>query len=560
MNLSDLNKLNDNRFFLNIFPSVKDIYLRYSFLNLELEDFKLMVIKSYKKTFVNNQEFITNNFTNCLISILDNYTKSMLLDFNENIFVFNNYINNLEEDENKIIFFKRISDFMTKYNYFPIKEDLMELIKNNKKLFLAIKYIINNKIFKKERFLDNNIILLIEAYQEIENIKIKYSKVVLEKDFSQVNSINAYLNELNKYPLLTEKEEYILASKIKNGDKEAEKIFIERNLRLVVNIAKHYVNHGLDFLDLIQEGNIGLMIAVKKFDPDKGYKFSTYATYWIKQKLGKSLSELSKNIKVPHNIVEKMQKYDRIELKLSQQLGREASVEEIAKEMGLSLKCAMELKNYRLNTISYDQEVSLESGTKTELKNVMSSLDNNFEEIVIDEITNESLVQEIFKVNLTDNEKTVLYYRYGFHGGDPLTYEAIGNKLNVTRERIRQIEKSALKKIKESEIIKKTSLEFKTENEEKPKKRGSKRAISSIYEILKDYSKEDIDYVLNGLTDLEKELLILRYGNDLEKPDDTRVLTKQEQNKFYNILMPKIKKILREEIESKILVKMGVIC
>ncbi|MBQ2744297.1 MAG: RNA polymerase sigma factor RpoD [Lachnospiraceae bacterium] len=257
--------------------------------------------------------------------------------------------------------------------------------------------------------------------------------------------VRMYLKEIGKVPLLTWEEEIELAKRMEDGDEVARQRLAEANLRLVVSIAKKYVGRGMQLLDLIQEGNLGLIKAVEKFDYTKGYKFSTYATWWIRQAITRAIADQARTIRIPVHMVETINKATRISRQLLQELGREPLPEEIAKEMQLPVERVREI-------LKISQEpVSLESPVGEEDDSHLGDFikDDNIA-TPADAATYVLLKEQLEEVmhDLTEREQQVLRMRFGLDDGHPLTLEQVGKYFNVTRERIRQIEAKALRKLK----------------------------------------------------------------------------------------------------------------
>jgi len=274
----------------------------------------------------------------------------------------------------------------------------------------------------------------------------------LTKDININDPVRMYLKEIGRISLLSPEEELELSEKVAQGDENAINKLAESNLRLVVSIAKRYVGRGLLFLDLIQEGNIGLMKAVDKFDSDKGYKFSTYATWWIRQAITRALADQARTIRVPVHMVETINKMSRIQRQLTLELNREPSEEELAKKMGISVDKVREV-------IKISQEpVSLETPIGEEDDSHLGDFIKDESSMSPEEYaTNEILKEEIKSVLMTlqVREQEVLELRFGLVDGTCHTLEEVGKKFNVTRERIRQIEAKALRKLRHPSRAKK---------------------------------------------------------------------------------------------------------
>ena len=257
--------------------------------------------------------------------------------------------------------------------------------------------------------------------------------------------VRMYLKEIGKVSLLTADEERELAIRMEQGDEEAKKKLCESNLRLVVSIAKRYLNRGLSFLDLIQEGNLGLIKAVDKFDYTKGYKFSTYATWWIRQAITRSIADQARTIRIPVHMVETINKLIRISRQLLQEYGREPTSEEIAKEMGITVEKVREIKKISQDPVSLETTIGEEEDS-----HLGDFIPDDDVPAPVDAAAYSMLKEQLMEVldTLSDREKKVLMLRFGLEDGRPRTLEEVGKEFNVTRERIRQIEAKALRKLR----------------------------------------------------------------------------------------------------------------
>ena len=257
--------------------------------------------------------------------------------------------------------------------------------------------------------------------------------------------VRMYLKEIGKVSLLTAEEERELAIRMQNGDEEAKNKLCESNLRLVVSIAKRYLNRGLTFLDLIQEGNLGLIKAVDKFDYTKGFKFSTYATWWIRQAITRSIADQARTIRIPVHMVETINKLIRIQRQLLQEYGREPTAEEIAKEMGITVEKVREIKKISQDPVSLETPIGEEEDS-----HLGDFIPDDDVQAPVDAAAYTMLKEQLLGVldTLTPREEKVLRLRYGIDDGKPRTLEEVGKEFNVTRERIRQIEAKALRKLR----------------------------------------------------------------------------------------------------------------
>ena len=290
----------------------------------------------------------------------------------------------------------------------------------------------------------------IDKVQEEEPILLDDAEIT--KDVNINDPVRMYLKEIGRISLLSNEEEMNISIRIADGDEDAKRVLAESNLRLVVSIAKRYVGRGLLFLDLIQEGNIGLMKAVEKFDYDKGYKFSTYATWWIRQAITRALADQARTIRVPVHMVETINKMVRVQRQMTLELNREPSDEEIAKKMGISVDKVREV-------IKISQEpVSLETPIGEEEDSHLGDFLKDESSLSPEEYTENEILKEEIKVvlkTLQPREQEVLELRFGLKDGTCHTLEDVGKRFNVTRERIRQIEAKALRKLRHPSRAKK---------------------------------------------------------------------------------------------------------
>ena len=269
------------------------------------------------------------------------------------------------------------------------------------------------------------------------------------------DSVRLYLREIGKIPLLSNEEEVDLAYRIVKGEKKAKDKMVEANMRLVVSIAKRYSGRGLDFLDLIQEGNTGLLRAVEKFDPDKGFKFSTYATWWIRQAITRAIADQARTIRIPVHMVETINKVLRATRKLTNELNREPSVEEIAKEMGMEPEKVDYVMKIKQDIASLDATVGRDGDDEDSV--LGDFIEDEGRVSPEDAAAAQMLKEQIAEIlsSLSEREQKVVKLRFGIGGGRPHTLEEVGAEFSVTRERIRQIEAKALSKLRKHKDTKK---------------------------------------------------------------------------------------------------------
>lgn len=559
------------------------IYNKFSFANLSKQDYYNMVIKEIEntKSSFNSDKNYVDYLKKIIESKMIEMIKTKLLDHNESIRILNNYIQiTVKKTDDYNVIMKQIrafNSFLEKYNYVLTPEVLIELINKNENLNDLIKIIfLKNKDMivsgDIEKLTDNNtLILLLEAYCLINNIEIKQSEennIYYDDDLKLTDSVKIYLREIGEYPLLSIEQQRDLALKILEGDNKARELFINSNLRLVVNVAKRYIGNGLTFLDLIQEGNLGLITAVDKYDVKKGFNFSTYAIWWIRQAITKAIEYKGRTIRIAAHVYEKVQLYKKIFRNLEIKLNREPTINEIADEMELSVSEVSDLQQLQIDVVSIN--AIIEDEKRTELEDFIVSSDDTPEEIATKENMQQDVKNLLISCNLKSRERDILILRYGLDGKEPMTLVEIGKIYNLTRERVRQIESNALKKIRKSNFVKrlvdytesptKSLLNIEMYRKIYKEDGNSNRAflrrfgdkiedyevvgkLPSIYQLFGGYSKEQIDLMLTKLTEEERKLITLRYGDDLEKPKATK-LSKEESRKYYGVLVPKMKRLL----------------
>lgn len=332
-----------------------------------------------------------------------------------------------------ILEYKEIVDFFTGM---PLEDEQFDKIVDT----LEQNNVIVMRALEEVDIDDADIILTQEDEVDLESIDLSVPEGINLED-----PVRMYLKEIGKVPLLSADEEIELAKRMEEGDTEAKKRLVESNLRLVVSIAKRYMGRGMSFLDLIQEGNLGLIKAVEKFDYTKGYKFSTYATWWIRQAITRAIADQARTIRIPVHMTETINKLVRVSRQLLQELGTEPTPEEIAREMDMSVDKVREIMKLCQEPVSLETPVGEEDDS-----HLGDFLQDENAPIPADAAAFTLLREQLLEVleTLTEREQKVIRLRFGLDDGRARTLEEVGKQFNVTRERIRQIEAKALRKLR----------------------------------------------------------------------------------------------------------------
>ena len=508
--------------------------------------------------------------------------------------VISNYINKIGEklsnSDDAIKFFEQLDYFLNTEALTLNQDTILDLINKNNKLNRALELIYNKyqtKIIsgESEKIINNeSFILVIETYCMLKNIEISQedsNESLDEFDYKMPNTVRQYLNEIRKIPLLTIEEERLLGKRIKENDPVAKKALIEANLRLVVSIAKRYLNSGIPILDLIQEGNMGLMKAVEKYDVEKGYKFGTYATWWIRQTITKSIADTGRIIRLPVYKYNEIGRYIKKQKKLEQKLGRIPTEEELAEEMNLSISEIIELQKLSKDTVSYNRKIGDNNGK--ELEDSISLENKNGEATINTIILQEDVRNLLDSLNLPEEQREVVILRYI----KEMSLEEIGILLNYTKENVRVLEGKALATIRKKSRIEdyadymdnpeqarkylrnyqefyRQTGDYRKSHLEDPEKEmiriksGKKKSIQTIYEYINGqikgkitiYSKEEIDTILGQLEEEDRAIIRHRYGDDLENPIPGKI-TEKESKKLYGTIKRRIIKSLEEQRKSQ---------
>ncbi len=587
-NIDEIKNMTQHQLETLLSPFIEKERLKYNYINLP-QSIYLSKLKEIEDTmdFSDGKIDIESMIKNCS----KRYIVDTLEEENQAIKVVSNFIKKNIKPQNKyqdnIISFEKIVNFFHDFNCFPPPNLLIELIDKNDTLNKILQDVVENnlEILQKydidSKFSDDISKNFIELYCLKNNIEIKKDDDIQEEDYTEFitditntvytdDSVKMYLQEIHK-PILTKEQEKSLALRIRNGDEKAKELFIERNLRLVIKVARKYTGHGISFLDLIQEGNLGLIKAVDKFDVTKGYKFSTYATCWIRQSIQRSLGDKSRNIRLPVHLYEKVKKYELLKKELSLKFNREPTFEELSKKMRVSIDTIYKYERLEHDTISLNMIVGDED---SELEDFISlsteSIDNQF----IEENLKDVIENLLKNSNLTTKEIDILKLRFGIGTNDPKTLEETGKIYGVSRERIRQIQEKALKKIRRSYNVKELAIymdnpkeakknidryrlkyqqhslqkiklkdrkesELKMEMQEKTKRKSK----DNLYEYFSDYSKPEVSKVISRLDEEELELLHKRYGDNLLEPVKNDIDADEKKVIISNII-PRIQRML----------------
>ncbi len=415
------------------------------------------------------------------------------------------YIEKLDKNNSNKAFLDLVNYF--KENNTVINEEEYEkLIDNYQFIANAINTLISNDEFQ-ELIEDNEyIICLMETYNEkieknLYNDNLEsFDQVQYEANVDNYDYVRIFLNEAANYKLLTHEETLELFKKIKAGDKKARKTIINHNLRLVINIAKRYQNHGVEFIDLIQEGNIGLMKAVDKFEPEKGFKFSTYATWWIRQSVSRSIFDDGKTIRIPVHAHEAINKIKKAKNQLTQILGHEPNIEEISKETGYELDKIREMERINQLTVSMETPVGDESDST-----LGDFLTDEQAEDAVQLIENSDLRNILFSAldTLEKRQREVIEMRFGLIDGNPMTLDEVGKYYNITRERVRQIEHKALSRLRRNTRVKNSIYNYLNDTNEDSIELY--KPVLALHQPKQINNKPIVKHVMNSMQNLEKK-------------------------------------------------------
>lgn len=555
---------------------IKNVYLDYSFIDeslefhyphiiniLELDIEQIYSVKeSSRKDYLKEKvhsyfiDWVRDEINNPVATqwIIESYIKC-------NLKYRKQYLDLIKELE-------KLDAFFTKFEYIPSPDLCIELINKNK----IVKQIMDEVVSKKmgdiqttsldSIFNNSTIELLVETYCVVHGIKVvdeadddinldSFNYTQESVRYTDLSSEKMFFQEIRRVPLLTpEEERELLIKYVETKSRRIRDILVERNMRLVVKIASKYVNKGLDFMDLIQEGSIGLVEAIDKFDINRGTKLSTYATFWIRQTIARSVADKGRNIRLPVHIAERVASYERTLDRLSKELNRQPTLQEIAKAMNTTPRALENLIQNTKNTFSINTLVG--DDNDTELGDLLVDDATRFEDAIDKKDLSEQVMLLFKKVKLTDREIDVIIRRFGLHGRPKQSLESIGKIHHVSRERIRQIEKKALGKLGRTTYIKPFAA-YADDPDKVTKKRPRQsqnreesennmpKELVPLADLLNrggaSYTNEQIMEMISKLSDEERGLLTLRYTEGAK-------LNSDQTSRFYGTLLPKMKRRL----------------
>ena len=558
--------MTDDEVFSSLLPTIKNIYKAFKYTGISFDDYSDIVLDEISEMDGKVEETV---FKNKLKKRMNNEVSKMLTDSDTASRIISSYLDvkvpKVDSYESAMKAFKKLDSFFSKYDFFMGRELLIDLLSNNEKFSSMTSYILKEKekdiaLGKSEDIFDSDfLIYTVKTYFELHGMPIKERKEEIDMigfdSSSDLDIVSLYINELNA-PLLSEDEEKALLVKIKQGDMEAREKFIESNLRLVVSVAKKFLGRGVPFLDLVQEGNLGLMKAIDKFDLSYDVRFSTYAVYRIKMFVSRAIADQSRNIRVPISRQDELYSYMTNIDNLEKKFGMNLSIDEISMMLGKSVDKIRELESLKNDTVSINALVGKDNDT--ELGEFLSTSES-IEDEVIDSFLPEQIMELLKKSKLSEREKDVLLSRFGIGRSHVWQLKELSKKYGVSKAWIGQVELNALEKLRHLKSIEQFSVymdnpdlalkkleEFRKKPEKRERRKTGKRGslLKSIYEYFDDFSREDVDSVLDDLNEFDKNLVFLRYGEDLDNPVSTTLFGEEETKKFYGALVPRMRKKL----------------
>ena len=543
-----------------LIPTLNNIKEEYSYIstsNSALDKWLKKIVEEKYNRIINSDKVVAIDFSVTVENNINRYLRKTFTEGN-GLELFNRYVDkNLKKDENSQKSFKKLIAFFNEFNYYPSNDLCIAILNNNK-----VKSILSDIVVEKRKLLETNTleeiffddieVAFVENYCLLNNISINRNDDL--NDYID-DSLASYFSSI-KLPLLTKEEEIILLTRIKQGDKRAKDIMIERNIRLVIKMARKYSGRGLELLDLIQEGNIGLMIAVDRFDLEKDCKFSTYATWWIKQVMTRAIDDKGRTIRLPVYISEWNTKIRNAKKELQKELNRIPTDEEVATKLNISTDKLDELSIVSQSMLSLNQNISEEDdGQLSDYIEDDSIVSPEIE--AIENVAKEELEKVIS--TLKPREQQIIRLRFGFDDSEVKSLQEIGDILGISGERVRQLESRSLKELKQKILRKQkkiVKIDIKeSENKVLRKKRNNRRRtakdLKSIYSYFKGYEKEQIQEAIQELDEKSVELLHKRYGEDFDNPIYNS-LSNKDRAYLYSSIFVRMKRHLRKYDTSEI--------
>ena len=583
--------ININSLYEKLLPSINRLIKNYEFLDLSQEKFENLIKEflSQIHSKQNDKKIDESEYINKLKSYLAIYTKITINEPENTTKILNNYINQKlsfsNSVEGNIKQIKKLSNFLRRNDFIPTPDTCIELIKTNKILSKILENIVlkNQKLITKSGTdaleLDEIATSFINIYCTLNNIEIKTEDN--ESDENEDNetndiyytddSVRTYLQSI-QFRVLKPEEEQELGRQISEGNEKAKTKLINHNLRLVVSISRRHTNRGLDFLEVIQEGNIGLIKAVEKWDYNRGLRFSTYATWWIRQAITKAIMDYGRNIRIPVHTYEMIIKYQKAIVELQQKYNRFPTNEEIAKYLDITMEKLLEIIEYQYDTLSINELVG--DDEDTEIVSFIPSKEDTPDIVTTNKMISEELKNILKQCTRNDKELDVILLRYGFTGRKH-TLEEIGQKYNVTRERIRQIEDKVIKRLQKPKYrnillgisqnnniyVPPTSSQSTnrqeresisiTQIQQPSASRNSvnqipPKPIDGILTIFfnEGYQKDEILTILSYLGQEDRKIIELTNGSDLDNPKPSEKITKKVYDDYKWITIPRIRTML----------------